>query len=270
MNTGLHTFAVVAIAVLTLAGCGPREASVQPFEPEVPVAFDVRLPEMYDLDESYPLLVCLPDAGQTEQSVLDMWDNGYFYMPDFILVVVRQPFEYGAWFKEDPSEDPLVVRRRAARTGEELVGTVLADVESEYATDPDWRFICGFGQGAQVAFYAGFKHPELFQGAAGFGSGIDTTLISRRMLRGIRDMDIFATVPLDEELLGQAGAKVKIHEIAMGQTPPPSALRAMQNFFSLSEEEAPEDDVPYLMPELEPEDLTPPRLGRIAPPSQTA
>jgi len=251
MSLELRFFCVAAIAALALAGCGPREAVVQPLEPEVPSAFDVRLPEIYEPEESYTVLVCLPDAGLTEQSVLDMWDGGYFYMPDFILVVVRQPFEYGAWFKDDPSEDPLVARRRAARTGEERISAVLADVESEYPTDPDWRFICGFGQGAQVAFYAGFKHPELFQGVAGFGAGIDTTLISRRVLRGVRDMDVFATVPLDEELLSQAGAKVKVHEIALGQTPPPSALRAMQNFFSLSEEQAPEDDVPYLMPESE-------------------
>ncbi len=257
-------------AVLAAAGCGPREAAVEPFEPDVPATFEVRLPEMYDPAESYPVLVCLPDAGQTELSVTALWDQGYFYMPDFILVAVRAPFSYGggqAWFREDPGEEPSVARRRSARTGEERVDEVLAEVEAQYSTDPDWRYVCGFGQGAELAFYVTFKHPELFQGVAGFGAGIDSTIVSRALLRGIRDMDVFATVAVDEELLTQAGAGVKVHELPAGVPPPPSALRSMQNFFGLAEEDAPEDDVPYTMPppetefEAEPEDLPPPDSG---------
>jgi phospholipase/carboxylesterase len=266
MSSSLRFLFAAVLAALAVSGCGPREPAVAALEPEVPVAFEVRLPEMYDPEEDYPLLICLPDAGQTETSVTDMWDQGLFYMPDFILVAVRGTFYYGggqAWFKQDPSEDPLSVRRGAARTGDERVTEVLEEIENQYNVDPDWRFIGGFGDGAAMAFYAGFRHPDLFQGVAGFGAGIDSAIVSRQMLRGIRDMDVFATAPLDEELLSQAGARVKVHGLPAGATVPASALRAMQNFFSLAEEEAPEDEVPYLMPEPEPEfeDLPPPDSG---------
>jgi predicted esterase len=235
----------LALTALSVFGCGGRLA---PLDPDVPAHYEIRLPEMYDPDESYPVVIILHDAGRTEAQVTDLWDRGWFYLPDFIMVAVRAPFQSGSgfsWLKEDPAEEPASLVRRSARTSELAILDVLEQVEEEFSVDADWRFVSGLGQGAGVAFYTAFRHAELFQGVAGFGSGIDTVLFERRSLRGIRDMDVFADVPLDEELLNQAGANVAVRESGPGQTLTPSALRAMQNFFGLAEEEAPETDALY-------------------------
>ncbi len=247
-----------------LAGCGVGEEDLAGFEPEVPAHYAFRLPGDYDPEYEYPVLVCLHGHNRTEQQALDLWDRGFFPDPDFVLLAVRAPFEGAggfAWFKqrreEDQDLDNVALRRISAATAEERVMEVLEEFEDEYAIDPDWRFVVGFSQGANIAFHTGLRHPEIFQGVGGIAGRMDTFILSPRRVRDIDEMDVFvalgrdegpraiAAVEGDRDFLQQRGASVRLYLFDGGHVVTRQACIEMENFFDLvvgTETEDPEQE----------------------------
>ncbi|MFO7638193.1 MAG: hypothetical protein R6X14_02655 [bacterium] len=239
--------------LVLLAGCGgPEAADVEPYAPELPVEYAVRLPHDFDPTEDYPLVVALHGYDRTEAQATALWDAGFFFMPEFILLAIRAPFDAGvgyAWYR-DPTEgeDPATARRRSARTAEELLLTALEEFEAQYLVDANQRVLLGFGQGAGVACWVAPRCQELFSALALFGRP-DLELAAAAGTAGLDQFDVFVAGPGDdapraEQFFRDAGAQVR-HFALPGPAASAAALRAMQNEFDISAETAPEDDLGY-------------------------
>jgi predicted esterase len=253
---------LLAVALL-LVGCGgsQEDANLQPFEPEVPVHYAVRLPTGYDANESYPLVIVLHGHNKTEGQATGLWDEGFFYMPDFILVSVRGPFNSTrgfTWYKpRGEGVDASTRRNASALTCEQLILQVIAEVEQDYSVDPDSRILLGFSRGSSIAFFAGLRNPDVFSGIASISGVVDWAWAVEPTSENAAHLDVFIGIGRREgsammksarRMTGklrkaEANAKLDIHE--EGHVIKSAQIRTMQNFFDIALERAPEDDYVY-------------------------
>lgn len=250
-------------AVLLLVGCGgsQEDADLQPFEPETAAHYAIRLPTGYDANESYPLVVALHGHNKTEGQATGLWDEGFFYMPDFILVSVRGPFNSTrgfSWYKpRGEGVDASTRRNASALTCEQLILQVIAEVEQDYSVDPDSRILLGFSIGSSIAFFAGLRNPDVFSGIASFSGVVDRAWAVEPTPENAGHLDVFIGIGRRESsallksarrMIGQlrkaeANARLDIHE--EGHVIKAAQVRTMQNFFDIALERAPEDDYVY-------------------------
>lgn len=244
----------IVLLVLVAACGGSKVAEVEPYATEAPAHYTIRLPGDYDPAESYPVVVALHGYDRSEEQPAALRDAGFFFMPDFILLAVRAPFEAGAgysWFRDrDGGEDvtAATARQRSARTAEELVMAALEDLEGQYPVEADQRVVMGLGQGASVAAYIALRHHDVFSGLALFGQA-DAELAASAGMDAARELEVFIAGPGEsarraERLFGGAGARTGLFDLD-GPAATAAACRAMQNFFDIAEEDAPEDDLGY-------------------------
>lgn len=244
----MRTLSAVSL-VLLLVACGPTAPDIEPHAAEAVAAYAVRLPEGYDPGESYPLVVVLHGYDRTETQPAALWDAGFFFMPDFILLAVRAPFEAGvgySWFRQAGEDVDPSSRRQSARTAEETVLAALAELEEQYRIDADQRLLVGLGQGADAAAWVTLRHSDLFDGVALLGT-VDIGLLAG--IPGADELEVFVAGAGDrareaERFFREAGAETRFFELP-GPAVSAAALRAMQNLFDLAEETAPEDNLGY-------------------------
>ncbi|MFO7674782.1 MAG: alpha/beta hydrolase-fold protein [bacterium] len=242
------------LALALLLACGEsRVAEVEPYHVETPVEYAIRLPDDYDPEESYPVLVVLHGFDRSEAQATALRDASFFYLPDFILLALRAPFDAGAgysWFRGavDGDEEAATGRRRSARTAEDLVLAALGEIEEQYDIDADQRILLGLGQGASAAAWVALRNGDVFSGLALFGAA-DEALMAGAGPAGAREMEVFVAGPGDpplraERMFAGAGARTALHDLELPAVTA-TALRAMQNFFGLADEPAPEDNLGY-------------------------
>lgn len=262
---------LLAGGLVLLLGCGNRETSVR-FEPEVPVSFGFRLPAEYDSEGEYPLVILLHNDGQSEAWVLNLWDQGAFGQAEFMVLAVRAPFcaDSGfSWFKRGGDSlvsSPVSADRASVLTGRERILEVLDEFEAEYQTDPEWRFLVGFGRAAGVALHAGLEHPDVFQGIGAVVEDSAALSSLPEKLREVEGMDVFIALSRgrgerltemaqgEVETLEDAGVNVRLHLFEDEEPDPARLWQEMGDFLGLSpdsigplepgieDEEAPEED----------------------------
>lgn len=231
----MKTARLAVVLGFVFFGCGSREPAVVPLEADELPHYAYRLPDDYDPQDSYPLVVVLHGEGRDETEPLSYWDRGAFVRPDFILVAVRAPFRRGAGFFWFPQPVEGYEKQAAALTGEVRILDIIADCE-QFGVDPDWRFLVGFGEAGNVALYTAVRHPEVFQGVAALGEPVDTAVVRPRMVRSIGDIDVFLTADQDDRaqrdarLFEKAGARVILYPQS---APSADMCRAVQEFFGL-------------------------------------
>ena len=119
-------------------------------------AFSV--PLTYQPSKSYGLVVCLHGAGFTGEAYLERWESrlGHEYL------LICPTFPAGAWF---------------TRRAEELVLTLVQQVQAKYHVDPDRIFLTGMSNGGIGTWLIGMHHAPRFAGLAPMASGLDDVLM---------------------------------------------------------------------------------------------
>ncbi|MEO0102847.1 MAG: hypothetical protein ABIK81_04005 [candidate division WOR-3 bacterium] len=245
-----------------LVQCGSKKEKNIKLAPEVPIVYDQRLPKNYNPDKSYPLLIILHGYLSDEKKGPMVWDEGFFYEPNFILLSVRAPFKKKrggfTWITESESlRCNLGLRRKlSARVSEERVLDVYHIFQEKYKIDINSVFLCGFSQGAEPALFVGLRHPEIFAGVALMSGKMDISLFSDMELKGLAGKKFFLVGEEENPKLNNAlreirdrlsalGADVRFYAFPGGHILTGRKCRMMQNFFGLCEERAPEDDLIY-------------------------
>lgn len=260
MKTKVFYLYFLILVVFFLFQCGSKKTAEIKLEPEVPSKYVYRFPSEYDPNEPPPLVIALHGHNQAENQATKLWDEGFFYEPDFILVSVRGPFQGKdgyEWFSQNKTliSNPVQRGIASAPTCEEIVIKALAEFKEEKNIEPDLIYLLGFSQGATMALYIGLKNPDIFDGIAAISGNMDTFLLSASKIKDIEDMDIFLAlgrgegpraveaIKVTKSLLEQSGANVRLYLHDEGHVINASSCRAMQNFLSLSFEEAPETEL---------------------------
>lgn len=250
---------------ILIVQCGGKEKEETfgiKLEPDVPIEYSYRFPEDFDSNEPPPLVIVLHGYDRDENEATWLWDEGFFYEPDFILLSVRAPFKGKDGFKwliksGNNEVEQLQFRRASARICEKRVLDALDEFIENKNFEPDLVYLLGLSQGSIISFYIGLMNADIFDGIATIAGYMDTTLFSEPKIDECEDMEIFLAFGRKEEtqkvdaakktvnLLSKAGAKVRFYLHDEGHTINAQSCRAMQNFFELSLEEAPEDDIVY-------------------------
>lgn len=248
MRTLIQVALPAGLALALLAGCGGGEPmpGVEAFAAETDDhVYDIRVPDDYDFEQDYQLVIAFHDDGQSERQVLDWWDRGMFGDADFILLALRAPFlgETGyAWLPRDADPGSDTDRVAAARTAEELLAEGLEAVTAEYEIDEEDIILLGAGGGCDVALWMALTDPGLFDGLALFGGGGIPGWVPGVRPANAGHLDVFiaaapgmATVAAATgERFERADALVEVHTGTSGRYDDADALGAMARFFSLS------------------------------------
>ncbi len=115
------------------------------------IEYLVKLPPEYHHGRAYPVLIALTHAGLDAEEILgplmtESEKNGY-------IVIAPQwngPFAKGGW--QWKGEDHVYVT------------AALRDAVRHFTVDNDRVFLCGVGDGANMAMDVGMSHPDLFAG----------------------------------------------------------------------------------------------------------
>ncbi|NGZ02634.1 MAG: hypothetical protein CV090_06255 [Nitrospira sp. WS238] len=128
------------------------------------------VPESYEAEKRYALVVCLHGFGFTGEEYLERWRTRLG--EDYLLACPTYPS--GAWF---------------TRRAEELVLETIRDVTRRYHIDPDRVFLTGMSNGGIGTWLIGMHHAPLFAGIAPMASGLDDVLMP--FLANLRSTPIY-------------------------------------------------------------------------------
>ncbi len=203
----------------------------------------LRLPDDYDPAKSYPLLVGLHGYGATGESFIKLWDS--FKEHDFIFICPETfyPFSLGkemgySWITW--TEDKMINKQIEEKT-EEYVEKVTKKISENYSISK--VYLLGFSQGCGLAFTAGIRYHELFDGLMCFGGWLDTERLTDQSLEAGKNLKVFIAHGKEDKMvdfresksaeskLKEIGYEINFYEFEGGHSVPAEALQNAQEWF---------------------------------------
>ncbi len=128
---------------------------------DAPFVYEIQLPEEYDPQRTYPVIVSLHGAGHSPTDQIDWWAGAYDAARQTRMgqatrhgYIVMAP----AWMNEVQSQYTYTGREHAA------VLSCLRDAQRRFAIDTDRVFVSGHSTGGDAAWDIGLAHPDLWAG----------------------------------------------------------------------------------------------------------
>lgn len=220
----------------------PGQMLMVPAQSMVPMY--VKLPEKYDAEKTYPLILGLHGYGGTATNYAQIWDR-VKRTKEFIYVAMETPYGFSlgkdlgySWFVLiDHETYPEAVARGGEMTVQNVI-EALNMLKKKYKIGN--VYLTGFSQGAGLTFMTGLKHPELFAGIAPFGGWLDTDIITESDLKSATALPVlivhgkqdtmveFKSATEAEALLKKHGYKVELFPFEGGHTVPADGLNKLQ------------------------------------------
>jgi len=178
------------------------------------------LPRGYEHNYAYPLLVFLHGHGSTEEETLKFAPR--LSRRNYVCIAPRGPVTLGAksngqliysWGPED-QDDPLV---------EDYVLGAIRQTRREYHVHSERIYLCGFREGAALAYRLALLYPEKFAGVVSLNGAMPRRGCPLMRLAETRGMRVLIghgianpVVPLtlarqDHRLFFNAGLRVRMH-----------------------------------------------------------
>ena len=120
--------------------------------------YALRVPDDYDPERAWPLILTIPDEGETPAAHLRQHWTHREVLDGAILFAPAMPAERAEW-------DQVMVEGRPGGLAHLLTAQRLAS--ERLAVDPDRTYVVGFGKGVPVAVAAGNYGPHRFAGVVG-------------------------------------------------------------------------------------------------------
>lgn len=210
----------------------------------------VQLPEDYDPDQEYRLVIALHGYGGdvTEFSLR----YSAFTEQDFILACLQAPYAFlrgnrlaYSWIPHgtnqwEESTIPHDVRAKisssALKLSMDLILAAAEDLTDEY--NINGIVVMGFSQGGVMAYLTCINHPFLFEGIASFSGILDESLYSPGVIEEGNSLPVFAGRGSDEDdrslhavnVLSGYGYDVTLFEWEGGHFIPDESLEAFEEW----------------------------------------
>lgn len=142
------------------AAKGKVDARTEPayWDAKTKLEFAVWVPAKYDTKKSYPLVLCIPDAGEKPTTHLtERWIDQEI-REGAILLAVPMP---------ENAEAILEGITQSKETGMGNVGFLYSRAIRNYAVDFDRVYLAGHGRGVELALAYGANFPDRFAGVIG-------------------------------------------------------------------------------------------------------
>ena len=127
-----------------------------------------------------PLIILLHGIGSNEKDLFSFANQ----LPDKYLVVsARAPYEIGqdkyAWYNIDFSTGKPVYNKEKAEKSRTVILKFIQQLKEKHSFDDKQVYLCGFSQGAIMAYSVGLTRPDKIKGIA---------VMSGRMLEDIKPL----------------------------------------------------------------------------------
>lgn len=192
------------------------------------MGYALYVPEKYDPEHSYPLIVCLHGAGFVGDSYLDRWKTRLGEKS----LLVCPTIERGGWWSPQ---------------GEELVLAVIDAVQSKYHIDPNRISLTGMSNGGIGAYLIGIFNASRFSAISPMAGGIpeeifpflkNLTSTGIYIIHGAKDQVMPVTLSRDvsnylksEEISHTYREHDREHPVAGGHFFPREELPALVTWF---------------------------------------
>lgn len=114
-----------------------------------------------------PLVILLHGVGSNEK---DLFSFANQLPGNFMVVSARAPFEIGkdsyAWYEVDFSKGKPIINKDNAEKSRNTIIQFIDELKQKYTFDDSQIFLCGFSQGAIMAFSVGLTQPDKIKGIA--------------------------------------------------------------------------------------------------------
>ena len=115
--------------------------------------------------EKPPLLILIHGFAANEFDLFSFAEQ----LPDkFLVISVRAPntVEEGrySWYRIDTASGMSIISGGAEKKSREVVIQFIEDIKQQFKIDDQQIFLCGFSQGAGMAFSVGLTRPDLVHG----------------------------------------------------------------------------------------------------------
>ncbi len=131
------------------------------------------LPDDFDENKSYPLLIGLHGFGGTSEDFVKIWS--ILDAHSFIMAIPQAPYEaFPNTYKRlsqyswDAGVNSLEVYKRSDNLNAEFILNIKNHLKKDYKIDK--TFVMGFSQGGGYTYSIGIKNPDQFDGIICFGS----------------------------------------------------------------------------------------------------
>ncbi len=199
----------------------------------------VRLPDGFEPDSTYPLVVGLHGFGSSHDRFVRLWDR-FGDDPRFIYACPQAPYPMAGkelgydWMTWVPGDSGAADR---VRTGsEEYIVEAVRSLQDRYRTGE--TYLLGFSQGGMFTYTTGIRHPDLFAGLVCFGAWLDTVHLDAERLAAAGDLRVFIghgtedrvvefeSASTARDVLTGYGYDVTFYEYDAGHRIPEDAARA--------------------------------------------
>ncbi len=207
----------------------------------------VVVPEDYDAEERYPLVIGLHGYGSNYERFSDLFQRPYktdtskkSMKIGFIYAAPCAPYPMAvgsepgySWTIRQEGLDEKTIKLDA-----DYISSLALELLKSFNVDTNRVYLLGFSQGASMAYNIGLNRPERFKGVIAFGGWMDTVLVSGEALKkaGAKGMRVFIAhgkddrvVPLEAsqnayKRLKDAGLDVQLNQFEGGHEVPMETL----------------------------------------------
>ncbi|MEN8207994.1 MAG: alpha/beta hydrolase-fold protein [Candidatus Fermentibacteria bacterium] len=210
----------------------------------------IHFPDDYNPQDDYDLVLALHGYGGDVAEFSSRWTS--FDEGNFIFVSLQAPyaFEQGGrtvyswtvhgsseWDGGDmPPEQKQEMFSGSIELSSDMILACLEMIKSRYSIGD--VYLLGFSQGGIMAYWTGFRNPELFSGIATYSGVIDEELYSVGVIESAASLPVFIGRGTQEDdraintknLLTDAGYAVTFFEYDGGHFFPEEGLRAVEDW----------------------------------------
>ncbi len=138
----------------------------------------VLLPENYDPEKSYPLLIGMHGYGGSSEDFAGVWSKldthaFIFVIPEAPYLKSPDDFRMGTGYSWSIDVNDLDLYKRSDHLSSEFIRNVKKYVSENYKIDKS--YLLGFSQGGGYAYVTGIKNPNEFDGIICFGARLPDT-----------------------------------------------------------------------------------------------
>jgi len=202
----------------------------------------LRLPDDYDPQKIYPLVVGLHGYGAKGESFIRLWDA--FDNKDFIYACPETfyPFNLGketgySWFTWTDDEE---MNKQIETKTEEYVEKVTRELMDKYQISD--IYLMGFSQGCGLTYTTGIRYHDLYKGLICFGGWLNMDRLSDDDLTSAKELKVFIAHGNEDKMvefkegefakkkLTEMGYEIKFHEFEGGHRVSREALQDAQKW----------------------------------------
>jgi predicted esterase len=208
-----------------------------------PVYFECRvyLPDNYDPNKTYTLVVGLHGFGSNHDRFITLWEK--FADRELIYASPQAPYPFlvgngigYSWANWIPGHRWM--SERATLMTENYIAHVVKNLQHKYKVSD--TYLMGFSQGCAFTYQAGIKNHELFKGLICFGGWLDVDWIGEAAIEAAKDLRIFIVHGTEDRMVEFAageesrdhleglGYDVTFYEFDGAHTVPEEALQAAE------------------------------------------